>query len=893
MKKVNIKINIPILLITSLTMVGGSRAIAESTLLTFEEVREIGAGHSKYKNQITHPVISGTPEPDLATFQAEIGPILEESCYSCHGEKKQKGDFRLDTLDPDLTHGKDVDWWLEVVDVISNNEMPPEDDEDEDEEDEGEKEKTEMAGEDRGKVIDWLSSEIQLASKIRRSEGGHSSFRRMTRYEYSYALQDLLGLPFDFGKDLLPDSVSEDGFMNSSEMLQMSSSHYSTFFELNRAALNRATVRGERPEILYWGIPSDASAHLFVKPKGGEKKLTPKQRRQRGKSAGAYYKNLATGETEEARWSFRMAVHALTPTTIPPKVPEQSKLVTVLPESKHLVVDLGNRLPDEGTLRVRFRASRITDESGPPASIALHFGWQGNNNSRANVRISEHDLVIDAPPGKPQLYQWDIPLSEISPRNPTRKTVELGAAKMLNPSEYIQLRNTSLSKGTDIQFDYVEVSTPVYEQWPPASHTGIFIDSKHSEDESAYAREILSRFMPRAWRRAVTAAEIDQHLALFAKIRTESSDFQDAMIDILSTVLSSPKFLYLVQVDSEKQGVDELTDYELATRLSMFLWSSIPDDELLKLAAQGKLSSPKTLLRQTERMLSDPRSQRFSKQFVEQWLNLELLGFLDVEKELYPQFDENLKAAMLREPISFFQEVLDENNSVIDFLHSDYAMVNERLAKHYGLKDIYGNDFRRVKLDPDTMRGGLMTQAGLLAMNSDGKDSHPLKRGIWLLERLLNDPPPPPPPAVPEIDLTDPEILKMTLKERMEDHRNHPACNSCHQKIDPWGIAFENYDAVGSWRDEINGKPVDASSLLFNKQPLNGVDGLKRFLLVNRQDQFAHSMVHKLTTYALGRPLTFGDRAGIEEITSDLRNTEDRLGDLVSLIVTSDLFQTK
>jgi len=198
-----------------------------------------------------------------------------------------------------------------------------------------------------------------------------------------------------------------------------------------------------------------------------------------------------------------------------------------------------------------------------------------------------------------------------------------------------------------------------------------------------------------------------------------------------------------------------------------------------------------------------------------------------------------------------------------------------------------------VKLGPQHRRGGLLTQAGLLAMNSDGKDSHPLKRGIWMLESLLNDPPPPPPPAVPEIDLADPEIAKLTLKQRIENHRNHPACISCHAKIDPWGIAFENFDAVGKWRTQIQGKPVDATSFLFNKQKLDGMEGLKRFLLENRQDQFARAMVHKLTTYAMGRPLTFSDRSDVDHITADLRKQGDGLATLVKLIVASDLFQSK
>ncbi|HEY0076411.1 MAG TPA: DUF1588 domain-containing protein, partial [Abditibacteriaceae bacterium] len=201
--------------------------------------------------------------------------------------------------------------------------------------------------------------------------------------------------------------------------------------------------------------------------------------------------------------------------------------------------------------------------------------------------------------------------------------------------------------------------------------------------------------------------------------------------------------------------------------------------------------------------------------------------------------------------------------------------------------------FRKVPVALQTNRGGIMTSAGILTMNSDGKDSHPLKRGVWLMKRILDDPPPPPPPDVPTVDLTNPEILKMTVKERIADHRNKPACSSCHAKIDPWGIAFENYDALGAYRTSINDKPVDATSELFNRQTLAGVDGLKRYLLADRQDQFARAMVHKLTAYALGRPLTFADRADVDGLTARLRRQDDRLGDLISLIITSDLFNSK
>jgi hypothetical protein len=288
-------------------------------------------------------------------------------------------------------------------------------------------------------------------------------------------------------------------------------------------------------------------------------------------------------------------------------------------------------------------------------------------------------------------------------------------------------------------------------------------------------------------------------------------------------------------------------------------------------------------------MLEDSRSKRFAKHFVRQWLDMQLLDFLKPGKRLEPL----LKEAMQQEPILLFQEMLRRDESILNFIHADYTMANERLALHYGLRDVYGNFFRRVKLDASHRRGGLLTQAGLLAMNSSGADSHPLKRGIWMLESILNDPPPPPPPAVPEIDLADPEIAKMSLKERIEDHRNHAACMSCHAKIDPWGIAFENYDAMGRWRDQINGKPVDATSRLFNNEPLNGMDGLKRFLLRNRQDQLVRAMAHKMTVYALGRPLTFADRSGVEGITAKVRRQGDGLATLIVQVATSELFLTK
>jgi mono/diheme cytochrome c family protein len=867
---------------------------------TLEDVKAAGVQRSSFRKQLPRTKTNEAPKANLKVFRKEIEPVLKKTCVHCHGAKTQEGNIRIDTLDPNLLRGADVQWWIEVVAVLSNGEMPPAD-------------APKLADKDRAKIIEWLSAEIQVASSVRRAEGGHSSFRRMTRYEYNYALQDVLGLPYNFAKDLPPEPASEDGFQNSSELLHMTVVQFETYRELARKALKRATVSGKRPPVLHWGVSMKQAADREW-PKQAEelKKLKEKHKDDPAKQKTAvdrltasfknphrnsYYRELSRGRTARANWQYYGGKYAFAPTKSRPEMPASFDHVAVIPQGRNqnLIIELGDQVPNEGTMRVRVRASRASKEDTKTPSLQLEFGWRASNEGRAVIRVSTEDTPIKATSDDPQFYQWDIPLGEIYPRNSVRNISKMGA--MPSPSEFIRLVNSSVSQG-DINIDYVEIAAPVYDQWPPESHKRIFVDSKNRKNEAVYAREILTDFLSRAWRRSVTQAEVDQKIKLYNAIREECESMEEAMVEVLATVLSSPKLLYLARKEAaanpgKTAQPQRLSAEELATRLSMFLWCSVPDAELLQLADSGQLSNSKILAGQVKRMLADSRSHRFSKHFLRQWLNMELLDFLTIDRKVHPGFDPLLKEAMQQEPIAFFHEILQNNHSVLDFVHADYTMANERLARHYGLNNVYGNHFRRVKFDSQHRRGGLLTQAGLLAMNSDGKDSHPLKRGIWLLESLLNDPPPPPPPAVPEIDLADPEIAKLTLKQRIEDHRNHAACMSCHAKIDPWGIAFENYDALGRWRDQIKGKPVDATSQLFNKQKLDGMDGLKRFLLKNRQDQFVRAMVHKMTTYALGRPLTFADRSSIDKITADVRKQGDGLATMIQLAVTSELFQSK
>jgi len=870
--------------------------------LTLQELKRVGALASSYRNSTQRPAPNETPTPKLDLFRSSVQPILQRVCIDCHGPDTQEGNIRIDSLDPDLLNGNDTDWWLEVLAVVSNGEMPPA----------GE---TELPDEDRTSIIEWLSIEIQNASTVRRSRQGHSSFRRMTGYEYNYALQDLLGLRHDFASDLPPESTSEDGFQNSSENLSMTSTRLDYYPELARSALQNATVQGNAPSPLYWHISLAKPAIQQWELQEGQLTELKKQQHDTPEVLAAalqqlaaqfktrhpvtHYKQLETGQTAPVAWSYPEAQFAWKPVTNALEPPAISDHVVIIPTRQKFVIELGDKIPDKGTLRIRIRAARTSTDTKRIPSLQLEFGWQASNDSQAAVRISPQDIQIDAIPGQPKFYQWDIPLSQVHPRNSVRNISQMG--DLPSPSEFLRLVNSSQTQG-DILIDFVEITAPFYAQWPPQSHRDIFFDSDNRSNETTYAKKVLQAFMRRAWRRNVTQTELEQKLELLGKVRPHCDTFQEAMVEVLAAVLSSPQFLYLNgfhQVATSAQSIDDpssnpsignSTDFELATRLSMFLWCSTPDNQLLTLASQGQLRNADVLNQQVDRMLADPRSQRFSRHFVRQWLGMQLLDYLKVDQEVYPQFDEALKEALQEEPIAFFHQVLQHNHNVLDFIHADYTMANERLAGHYGLKNVWGNHFRKVTLTPQEIRGGLLTQAGLLAMNSDGKDSHPLKRGIWLLKCLLNDPPPPPPPAVPIIDLADPEIAKLTLKQRIENHRNDVACMSCHAKIDPWGIAFENFDAVGAWRTQVQGQPIDATSLLFNKQELDGIDGLKRFLLENRQDQFVRSLVHKLSTYALGRPLTFGDLSSVDQITADLRNQDDGLATMIKLIVTSELF---
>lgn len=837
------------------------------------EARQLGRDKSGFLRQAASAAADPQqiPVADLQTYQQSVQPSLVKSCQACHGPLQAEGRLRVDQLDPNLLTGADVAQWREIYNVLSNSVMPPEDEAE-----------YALADNDRAAIVNWLSRELNKASVVRRNEQQHSSFRRLAKYEFDYALQDLLGLQHPLADKLPPETVSEDGFRNSSELLQMSAMQFQTYREIAMKALRRACVTGEQPAAVTYRVSMADELTRLTAPENA-KTFNRADEDYKGNSRRAHLLHQETG------LGIQFSDGSLQPLANDDSSADsgepatQSEVILVLPRNAELKLNLDRFLPDEGIMRVRIRAGRSASEEQGDACLQLGFSAHTSNNANFSNIISERDVAVTAPADQPDYIDFLISLGDIQ-RNPFRKLETTFPRR----DEFLHIRNVALSNDLNLHIDSIEISAPFYDQWPPATHTAIFFDSPGRDNEEQYGREVLAQFVRRAWRRTVRADELDQLMVLFGKHRAEFDSFEAAMLEVLATVLVHPEFLYLTQQrhGETTAGPVAISDQELASRLSAFLWASVPDHELLRLAEQGSLTDLAVLTSQVDRMLADPRSERFVEHFVQQWLGLDGLDHVTHIK------DEQLKQAMQDEPVAFFADVLQHNSSVMDFLHSDYAVVNERLARHYGIRDVYGVGFRRVPVEIDRQRGGILTSAAVLAMHSDGTHSNPLKRGVWMLERVLHDPPPPPPPNVPQVDLADPRILEMTLKERIADHRNKPACASCHSRIDPWGIAFENYDAMGSFRTQTGGQPVDSSAELFDGQKLAGMDGLKRYLLTERQDQFARAMVHKLTVYALGRPLTFGDHAQLEQMTGQLRRRGDGLRDLIHVVVSSELFHT-
>ena len=437
----------------------------------------------------------------------------------------------------------------------------------------------------------------------------------------------------------------------------------------------------------------------------------------------------------------------------------------------------------------------------------------------------------------------------------------------------------------------------------PSRQSIIITQPAEDRTPAEAAQAVLSSFLKRAFRRPVEAEELQDYLSLFERVFAEEADFILAIEQTLEAVLISPKFLFLWEEPARAGHLEPVTQFELASRLSYFLWASMPDDRLLELAEQGRLHDEQVLREQVARMLHskiddqglrrDAKVREFASSFVEQWLGTRALGReFQPDESVIKRFDAELVGGMKYEPIFFFEELLSENRSLLELIDADFSYLNRRLASHYRIRGEFREQPKRVELPPDSHRGGVLTMGAVLAVSSLPHRTSPVLRGKWILETLLGTPPPPPPPDVQELDESSAENLPRTLRERLELHRADPVCTSCHSMMDPLGFGLENFDAVGRWREEIDGQAVDAHGELPGGVQFEGPGELKQ-LLLERRDQLARNLTTKMMGYALSRQLSNEDHCVVEEIVAKLAENEYRMHTLVFEIVNSVPFRYK
>ena len=768
-------------------------------------------------------------------FNLDVLPILQSHCIRCHGPEVQEANVRLDNLPINLNENRAAtESWHEVLNVLQTNEMPPPDEK-------------QLSSEQLSTATNWLALAIQSALAERRQTDGRIVLRRLNRVEYQNTMEDLLGLEMDYARDLPPDGMSAEGFRNNGRSLQISSLQLEYYLATARRALDRAIVQHEQPPAIDHTF-TDISIDNWLGEAQRSKRLGRRQE---------FLVKMVDKYPEEGDFSVRVQLTAdLKSNTGYP----------LLEVSVGYQIDTEILMREFDTVEVTSPELQTFDFRGRIENFPLPVRGQGKFPGLV-VRVRN-------------LYDDKSPLPPPQKDESGRITY---AAEDHLPTLTIQT---------------VEFHGHHYDQWPPASHRRILFDAPKVDRESIpYVTQVLQRFMTRAYRRTVSDAQVDKFVAFYQEIRPEFPSFEEAIRETLAMILIQPEFLFLLEpAGEEKRLIDE---FELASRLSYFLWSTLPDERLMELATNTNLRT--NLNAEVDRMLDDPRSQRLVKQFTEQWLKLNLVENVAVNKTRYPGFDDRLKSDMCTETQSMFAELLKHNSSATELLSSDFTMLNETLAKHYGIDGVLGKSFRRVAIPADSHRGSLLSHASILLSNSTGSDSHPVRRAVWIRDRLLNDPPAPPPPNVPSLEQANPEFHQLPVRKQLEIHRTVESCNQCHRSLDPWGIALENFDALGRWRTELpknsgesaQTQPIDATVELPDGKQIAGAAGLRTYLLQERKEQFARSLVMRLLTYALGRSLELTDQAAVDEVLEQFSKDELRLKGLIHKVVSSEPFQTK
>ena len=688
---------------------------------------------------------------------------------------------------------------------------------------------------DRRAILTWLETSLDAASAAKPDPGRTETLRRLNRTEYQNAIRDLLALDID-AASLLPADESGHGFDNVN------------VGDLSPTLLNRYISAAQKISRLAVGTTQSSLQDDTISLPGDltqEDQLPGLPIGTRGGVSTSY--TFAQDGEYEIHISLMRDLAGIVSGLREPRPHEMLVLLDREPVHTFTIsrASIGDEVFNEKPLK-----ARIPVKAGPH-NLAITF-------------VKEGSSLIETP-RQPAESRFN------DRRNP----------RTVPAIDQVSITGPYAPKGA--------ADTP--------SRRRLFVCRPAGQDkaqEEKCAGEILSTLMRRAYRRPVAKGEVDAPMAFYRKGRAEG-DFDAGITAALSAVLTNPEFLFRVESDPKKiaaGGVYRISDLDLASRLSFFLWSSIPDDELLDAAVRGKLSQPEEFEKQARRMLADRRSFNLATNFAGQWLRLRNIDAVVPSANLFRDFDDNLRQAFRQETELFFDSVLREDRSVRTFIKSDYTFLNERLAKHYGIPNVYGSRFRRVTLTPDSKRGGLLRQGSVLSVTSYATRTSPVLRGVLVLRNILGVPPPSPPPNVPALDEST-MAANLPMRQRLAAHRSNAVCASCHRTIDPVGFSLENFNAIGQWRDlEVENQPVDASGAIPGDKEFRGIDGLEDALL-RRPELFVATLTENLLTFALGRGVEYYDAPAIRKIVSDAEKSDYRFSSLILGIVKSVPFQMR
>ncbi len=797
------------------------------------------------------------------SFDTTLKPLLATYCYKCHGDKLQKGERRFDKLPTVIDGDSTLVDYQDILDQLNLGNMPP-------------KAAKQPTNAERQNVTKWLTGTLETYHAAKKSTGGETVLRRLNAREYRNTIRDLLHLNttmFDPTIGFPRDQTSEH-LDNQGGTLVTSGHLLAGYLAAADLVIPKAMTPREKPAVQTWafrdGFRQQPEIDQVFRKLNNFAWMTLFDVVGADKHEGAYgpIHAFADGVPFDGYYDIRIRAEAVN--RLHPYDPEF--LGTDPKEPLRLGIVAGNRLagplhkpqPMEPLLA---ELDLADEQKWYTVRVWLDAGY--------TPRFTFRNGLMDA------RNLWSRLLKKYPDQFPERT----------NPG-IVEARFNAIKFGKlpQIRIHEIEITGPHYDTWPPESQRVLLGENsetilKTGQMNEGQMRKQLTEFASRAYRRAVEEEEVERILDIIAKRQQSGRTPLDAYADGLKAVVCSPNFLYL-----DESGTDRLSSHALASRLSYFLWSSMPDAELVELAASDKLQDPQVLEGQVERLLADPKSDAFNNGFLASWLTLRDLGSMPPDREQFREFYHyDLDSAMREETRLFARHLLEENRSVDLFLDADFTFVNKWLAKHYGIKPPEGPGFEKVSLS-DGRRGGLLGHASVLTVTANGIDTSPVVRGVWLLENILGTPPSPPPP---DVEPLDPDIRgATTIREQLNKHRTNASCYDCHRSIDPLGFALENFDPIGRWRESYGrNNKIDASGELPNGKTFEDVASFKK-LLLEQKDQFATALTQKLLAYATGRPAEPGDRPHINHIVKDLGERKNGFRDLIKLVVLSEPFRS-